>query len=281
MSRGFVAGLMVVFTGSILAFHLVIKQAPDEDYLSMVEEMHETTSTWIGAYPPDFEVELIDGRTFRLSDAIGSKIVILNFFATWCGPCRSELPELERFASEHPDDVLMVGIDIKEPVEDVRRFTLKKGVTYPIAVDPNGRTAALYEVSNLPTTIVVGFDGRVLLHDSGAIKNAEVAFGTLLDGQLEVRNAIGVMTPEEFRIASSEAGHPSGRTPEGAETIQLEGRALDLAARIRCPSCGQPLLECEGKVAEQLRARLADLDVDAMTDAQVLEALFLLPESGP
>jgi thiol-disulfide isomerase/thioredoxin len=279
MSRGFVGSLVAVLAAWMIVFHLVIKKPPDERYVNAVGEFRDTSEMWIGAYPPDFELELLDGGTFRLSDVVGSKMVILNFFATWCGPCSAEIPELRRFANEHEADVLLLGIDVKESPADVRDFVLKRGVTYSVAIDREGRTAALYEAAALPTTVVVGVDGRVWLHDSGAISNADIAFGGLLTSQHQLLATTPPISGEDFRMASETAGHPTGKVPEEATAPVLDGRALELAARIRCPSCGRSLLDCDGKVARGLREHLARLDVDNMSDAQVLKALFLLPEA--
>lgn len=278
MSRGFIITLSTVLAASMILFHFAIKKPPDDRFVSAMAGMRATATEWVGAYPPDLELEILDGGVFRLSDVVGDKVLILNFFATWCRPCRAEIPELERYAALHRDDVLLLGIDVKEDGADVRRFVLQRGMTYPIALDKDGRAAALYEAGVLPTTVVVGLDGRVLLHEVGAISNAEIAFDALLKHQMEVAQRIAPITPEGFRRKSAAAGHPSGKIPEAASMAALDGRSLELAKRIRCPSCGKSILRCKGKTARKLRRRLAELDLNGMTDAEVLATLFLLPE---
>lgn len=281
MSRGFVASLILVLMASMIGFHQAIKKPADKQFVDSFQDMQKTATEWVGVYPPDFEIELLGGGTFRLSDVVGSKMVILNFFATWCGPCRSEIPELQRYADHHKEDVFMLGIDVKESVDDVHQFVLKRGMTYPVALDLNGLITALFEAGTMPTTIVIGLDGRVLLHEPGAISNAEIAFDSLLKRQKDLVDENGTISPDEFRAASAAAGHPSGRVPDDAIEVVLEGRALELAGRLRCPSCGGAIIDCDGGIAEKIRKRLAELDIENMSDAEVLEALYLLPEEEP
>ena len=177
--------------------------------------------------------------------------------------------------------MLLLGIDVKEARDDVQRFVHGRGITYPVALDSGGMAAALYEAHSLPTTVVIGRDGLVLLHEPGAIGNAEVAFGILLEQQRELMKTVPPISPEEFRQAFLDAGHPSGISPVEAIEPELTGRALELAGRIRCPSCDDSLLECDGGKSRRLRRKLAELDVDDMTDAEVLETLFMIPETAP
>jgi len=281
MSRAFSITMIAVLAAWMFVFHLVIKKPPDPRYVSAMAEMRKAETTWVGAYPPDFELHRIDGGSFRLSNEVGSKLLVLNFFATWCAPCRAEIPELERYAALHTDELMLVGIDVKEDLKDATRFATRRGITYPVALDPDGRVAALYEVESFPSTVVVGLDGRVLLYERGMINNADIAFDSLVRRQRDGAEGAARISPEEFRLAVAAAGHPSGKTPAAAAEPVLSPRAAELALRIRCPSCGRNLLACNSRVSLELRSRLAKLDVDHMSDDEVLEALFLLPGDSP
>jgi cytochrome c biogenesis protein CcmG, thiol:disulfide interchange protein DsbE len=93
---------------------------------------------------------------------------VLNLWATWCVPCRTELPEFQRASAEHPN-IRFVGIDEGfEPAESVA-FLDDLGVTYDQFVDTDGTFAEELEVTELPSTVVVGADGDVLLHHTGAL----------------------------------------------------------------------------------------------------------------
>src|ERR1700682_5171388 len=110
---------------------------------------------------PDFTVKGIDGKTHSLSDYRG-KVVVLNFWATWCIPCRAEMPDLEHEARLHRSDpVAVVGMDWKEPGGPVQEFTRGLGVTYPILLDAVGRVYEAYCVRAMPTAVVVEHDVRL------------------------------------------------------------------------------------------------------------------------
>ena len=110
---------------------------------------------------PEFEVETFDGETLRLSDLQG-KVVVLNFWASWCPPCRWEMPAFERISNEFEDEgVLFVGLALSDTLRDARGFADSVGVTYPLALDSTGRIAAAYNVRSLPTTFFIDREGQI------------------------------------------------------------------------------------------------------------------------
>ena len=110
---------------------------------------------------PDFEVETFDGETLRLSDLEG-KVVVLNFWASWCPPCRWEMPFFESMSQEYLDrDVVFVGIAMSDTFEDASGFAQQTGVTYPLALDTTNEIVRAYEVRSLPTTFFISTDGRI------------------------------------------------------------------------------------------------------------------------
>jgi len=110
---------------------------------------------------PEISLPTLDGRTFKLSEQLG-KPVIVNFWATWCLPCRAELPAFEAVYKSHRDDgLVIVGVDIAEPQDVVTKFVADMGLTFPVALDSDGEALALYRVQGLPTTLFVGRDGTI------------------------------------------------------------------------------------------------------------------------
>ena len=108
---------------------------------------------------PDFQIKTLDGEPIQLSQLKG-RTVVLNFWATWCGPCRQEVPAFARFAQANPHvPVLGLSVDTVSPSK-VRRISRDWGINYPIAMAPSSLQAA-YDISTLPTTVVVGPDGQV------------------------------------------------------------------------------------------------------------------------
>ncbi len=139
-----------------------------------------------GSYAPDFGVELIDGSSFTLSDHIGNKIIIINFFATWCGPCKSEMPELTKFHDLHRGDpFILLGIDARESEDKVWDFIDEFEVEFPVAID-RGKLLGSYGIVGFPTTVFIGADGKIQLYESGAVMNAEAAFGRLYKQNMDV-----------------------------------------------------------------------------------------------
>ena len=99
----------------------------------------------VGSLAPDFELATIDGGRLRLSDLRG-RVVLVNFWATWCDPCRVEMPDLQARADRWPDQLVVLGVDFDEPEEDVRRFGEELGLTFPLLLDPGAEVQELYRV---------------------------------------------------------------------------------------------------------------------------------------
>ena len=106
----------------------------------------------VGRMAPDFTLQTLDGGTFRLSEQRG-KPVVLNFWATWCGPCQNELPAVQKAAAHFGDDVVFVGVDQGEKAEVVQSFVDKLGLTFTIPMDADGAVGYDYNVQGLPDHI--------------------------------------------------------------------------------------------------------------------------------
>ena len=123
---------------------------------------------------PGFTLKGLDGKTHSLSD-YHSKVVVLNFWATWCIPCRAEMPDLEHEARVHKSDpVAVVGVDWKESTGPVDEFIRGLGVTYPILLDSDGRIYDAYRVSALPTTFLIDRNGRLVKTRLGISSRDEI-----------------------------------------------------------------------------------------------------------
>jgi cytochrome c biogenesis protein CcmG/thiol:disulfide interchange protein DsbE len=123
-----------------------------------------------GAAMPEYSALNLDGSKFELASK-RDKVVLLNLWATWCGPCRYEIPELQRMHDKYGSRGFeVVGVSVDESgIESVRQFVGENKMTYPIAIDPQGKLANILETSVLPTSVLVGRDGRVLWKKVGAI----------------------------------------------------------------------------------------------------------------
>lgn len=109
---------------------------------------------------PDFRLRTFDGGVVALSDFRG-KLVVLNFWASWCTPCRQEMPILERVWKEFRDQGLVVlGIDVLDDEGDAAAFLKALAITYPNVFDPDQTRMRLYRVAALPTTILIDRNQR-------------------------------------------------------------------------------------------------------------------------
>jgi len=129
-----------------------------------------------GRAAPNFRLFTLDGAAADLTDFRG-KFVLLNFWATWCGPCRGETPDLAAlFARAGGDSFTILGINQQESPADVRSFATEFGVTYPVLLDRSGEVSRGYRVDRgLPVSFLVGPDGTVLAKFTGRVSAADLA----------------------------------------------------------------------------------------------------------
>ena len=123
-----------------------------------------------GTKPPDFSGLSPDSRPLSLSKLRG-KVVVINFWASWCHECRPEMPALEQLHREFAGRGLaIVGVNARENSEAVRRYAKEVGLSFPLVLDPEGKINALYGVIGLPATFVIGRDGRAVAFGIGSRK---------------------------------------------------------------------------------------------------------------
>ena len=111
-----------------------------------------------GRPAPDFVLPQLDGPQVRLSELRG-QVVVLNFWASWCLPCREETPTLEAFFRQYGDRVAFYAINVAEPVDKVREFIREFGVSYPVLLDRDKRVFRQYRVTGYPETYWIDADG--------------------------------------------------------------------------------------------------------------------------
>jgi len=130
----------------------------------------------IGATAPDFEWTDIAGRTLRLSSYRG-KVVVVNFWATWCPPCREELPALQRVAASEPD-VVVLEVDLMEPGEKARSFFDSLELDrLQLVLDSDGATTRRFGVLGLPSTFFVDKSGVIRHLELSAVTEAQIRTG--------------------------------------------------------------------------------------------------------
>jgi len=120
-----------------------------------------TTTVNVGAEAPDFALRSAAGPNLRLSEHRG-QVVMINFWATWCGPCRQEMPKLDEiFARYEPAGFTLLGVNIDEDSAQAQRLADELGVTFPLLFDDEQDVSRLYDVQAMPMTVMVDRSGTV------------------------------------------------------------------------------------------------------------------------
>ena len=115
----------------------------------------------VGNQAPDFQLELLDGQNFRLSDQHG-RITVLDFWATWCGPCIQSMPVVDQVVQEFADqDVQLIAVNLQESGEQIESTLSRLGLNTQVALDIDGTVAAKYAATAIPQTVIIDRDGNV------------------------------------------------------------------------------------------------------------------------
>jgi peroxiredoxin len=264
-------GTLLLTTGILLiAAQAAFKDWPTAEEIRRYARSLSEPLDWRDRVAPDFELTLRDGSTFRLSDVVGRRVIVLNFFATWCGPCKKEMPELQRYYDAHAKaGMLLLGIDAEEKPALVDDFVRELALTFPVAVDETGDVLKAYGVSSFPTTVVIGADGRVKLRETGAIMNADVALDPVVRPELEPATAGRGITKDAYLAALKAAPPPK---VDGAPA--LDARAQNIASAMPCPcGCSDRVAQCGCQTAKGIKARLARGGFANRTDAEVMQEI--------
>jgi peroxiredoxin len=113
------------------------------------------------ALAPDFTLKSLDGRNLRLREQRG-QVVMVNFWATWCGPCRIEMPHLNRLYDRYRDaGFLLLGVNVDEDPRKAMELAGKLKLDFPVLSDADKAVSRLYDLSAMPSTVIIDRDGRV------------------------------------------------------------------------------------------------------------------------
>lgn len=142
----------------------------------------------VGAPMPAYEARMLDGATFSIGAERGN-VVFLNLWATWCGPCRYEIPELQtihnRYAARR---FKVVGVSVDEGEDApaaVKDFVAQQKMTYPVVLDPDGKLGALFNTTVLPTSAIVDRTGKVVWMHFGMVSGSDQEMLTALEKALQ------------------------------------------------------------------------------------------------
>lgn len=126
-----------------------------------------------GQPAPVFEIEFSDGTRFSTQELAG-RALLINFWATWCGPCRHEIPLILEQQARHPEDFLVLAVNVKEDPEKVAAFATEFAMDIPVILDPPGDIVRQFEVRGYPTSIFVNANGLLVAKWQGVLDAAKL-----------------------------------------------------------------------------------------------------------
>ena len=151
--------------------------------VGMIEEVDSGDMPQVNTPAPDFELENLTGEIKHLSDFQG-RVVVLNFWATWCGPCTYEMPFFQEIYESYESEIAVLAVNNQESVDRVSPFVEELGLTYEIMMDNDGGVAMQYQVLGFPTTYFIDPNGIIKFLHVGVLTEEQ------LDGYL---NLLGVL----------------------------------------------------------------------------------------
>ena len=277
MKKPLLLSLAMMFIVGLLVLNAFFKPKPGEKDVKQLSEYMYNSYWWQGKYPPDFNIPLTDGTHFRLSEQIGKKVIILNFFTTWCESCKEETPELSAYYAKQSTEYLtFIGINVNEKPDLVKQYLSDLRPSFPVGIDNNSIISDQFNVKSYPTTIVIGVDGKIALYEVGSIANAEVVFDPIIAANRDnIRKHLGIDSIAYLREFAKQPKPKSIDTEFENSNVQLDGDALKFAERMHCPSCGKSLVNCTCNFCDDVKLKLKIMDFKDKTDEQILKDLFL------
>jgi thiol-disulfide isomerase/thioredoxin len=156
-------------------------------FLEDLTGLKDETAPRLGYRAPDFELPDLEGQKVTLS-ALRGKPILLNFWATWCPPCRQEMPELQEFHRRYGDQIVLVGVNWGEGSKTVKAFLDRLGVGYRNLVDERGTAFVLYRLTGIPESYFIDPEGYIRGTWIGPLTAKEIVQGF---------ERLGLLTPKE------------------------------------------------------------------------------------
>lgn len=169
-----VAGILVGIGSGLIALYALGAVDPIIGKYIVNQATFKPTFQEVNAPALDFELENLSGERVRLKDTLGHPVMI-NFWATWCGPCRLEMPLIQQHYEKFAPDLIVLAVNDAEPVEDVRAFVEELGLKFPVLLDPDEKTINLYRIRGYPTTYFIDSDGMVKFQHLGVLDEKQLS----------------------------------------------------------------------------------------------------------
>ena len=125
---------------------------------------------------PDFTLHAMTGANLQLKDQRG-RVVMVNFWATWCGPCREEMPQLNRLYEKYrASGFVLLGVNVDDDTSKAAEVAKKLGLTFPVLLDTDKKVSKLYDLSTMPSTVIIDRDGKVRYVHRGYLAGYEDSY---------------------------------------------------------------------------------------------------------
>lgn len=165
----------------LLALLLLLEESPKGLAQAKFVDDEEVEINLVGKPAPPFTLTTLDGKSVSLASLKG-KVVLLDFWASWCGPCRKSMPHLEQTYQKYQSKgLVVVGVNVDKESDKAKAFLAKLAQTvtpsYPLALDANAKVMGAYQVMSMPTAFLIGKDG--------VVKQKFVGFSDRIAGELE------------------------------------------------------------------------------------------------
>jgi thiol-disulfide isomerase/thioredoxin len=173
----------------------------------------------VGQPAPEVKLDLLDGGKLDLAELKG-KVVILDFWATWCGPCTQAMPIIDQVAEKYKDKgVLLYAVNLREEADDIKKFLEQAELELPVALDKDGEVGTAYKADAIPQTVLVGKDGSVQVVRVGLSPNLAQELGDDLESLVAGKN-LAAATLKAFKEKQQK---------QAAETKEADAAAKDAA----------------------------------------------------
>ena len=173
--------LIILIIIILIVIFIIQNPFKELETIEGVLQDNENTGLDVGNLAPDFILQSLEGNNVQLSSFRGKKAVVVNFWATWCPPCREEMPAFEDMFVRNKENLEMLGVNLQESERAMNNFLLEIPVTYPLLLDPDAEVKEIYNIFTQPVTYFVDKDGLIVDKKFGPLipQEIEEKFGKL------------------------------------------------------------------------------------------------------